>query len=116
MQALAARILKPMSFDGIPAHLQAHEHAAELGARQETLCVAGDSAGGNLSAVTALMARDKGTPQVAFQLMVSPVRFFPSLKRSCVVPIHNKAPAEVKGRMPGRSVTSNARCTRAADI
>ena len=80
-----------------PVHLQAHEHAAELGARPETLCVAGDSAGGNLSAVTALMARDKGTPQVAFQLMVSPVRFFPSLKPSCVVPIHKKAPAEGKG-------------------
>ena len=93
VQALAARILKPMSFDGTPAHLQAHEHAAELGARPETLCVAGDSA------VTALMARDKGTPQVAFQLMVSPVRFFPSLRPSCVVSIHN--PSRRERRMPG---------------
>ncbi len=59
-----------------PAHVQAHEHARELGARAETLCVAGDSAGGNLSGVTAMMARDKGTPPVAFQLMVSPVRDF----------------------------------------
>ena len=58
----------------MPANAQAHEHARELGAKPETLCVAGDSAGGDLSAVTAMMARDKGTPAVAFQLMVSPVR------------------------------------------
>ena len=58
----------------VAAHVQAHEHARELGGRPETLCVAGDSAGGNLSGVTAMMARDKGTPAVAFQLMVSPVR------------------------------------------
>jgi len=55
------------------ASVQAHEHASELNARPQTLCVAGDSAGGNLSAVVALMARDKGAPHVAMQLLVSPV-------------------------------------------
>jgi acetyl esterase len=35
--------------------------------------VAGDSAGGNLAAAVALGARDRGGPQVAFQLLVYPV-------------------------------------------
>ena len=54
-------------------HVKAHEHAQELGAAPETLCVAGDSAGGGLSAAVALMARDKGAPHIALQLMVCPV-------------------------------------------
>jgi acetyl esterase len=37
------------------------------------LVVAGDSAGGNLAAVTALRARDEGGPPIAFQLLVYPV-------------------------------------------
>ncbi|MFL6226325.1 MAG: alpha/beta hydrolase, partial [Actinomycetes bacterium] len=35
--------------------------------------VAGDSAGGNLAAVVALGARDRGGPAIAFQLLVYPV-------------------------------------------
>jgi acetyl esterase/lipase len=37
------------------------------------LAVAGDSAGGNLSAVVALMARDRGSPRIDHQLLVYPV-------------------------------------------
>ena len=37
------------------------------------LVVAGDSAGGNLAAVTALRARDQGGPAIALQLLVYPV-------------------------------------------
>jgi acetyl esterase len=37
------------------------------------LVVAGDSAGGNLAAVTALMARDRGRPGVAGQVLLYPV-------------------------------------------
>jgi acetyl esterase len=37
------------------------------------VAVGGDSAGGNLAAVVALMARDKGGPQPVFQLLVYPV-------------------------------------------
>ena len=48
-------------------------HAAELGIDTRRLAVAGDSAGGNLSAVVAQMARDRGGPALAFQLMVYPV-------------------------------------------
>ena len=36
------------------------------------IAVAGDSAGGNLSAVVSLMARDKGGPSLCFQLLIYP--------------------------------------------
>jgi acetyl esterase len=49
------------------------EHAAELGADPDRLAVVGDSAGGNLAAVVAHMARDRGGPPIAFQLLVYPV-------------------------------------------
>jgi acetyl esterase len=51
----------------------AHEHAAELGADPDRLIVAGDSAGGNLAAVVALMARERGGPPITSQVLVYPV-------------------------------------------
>jgi acetyl esterase len=48
-------------------------YAAALGGAQHRLAVAGDSAGGNLAAVVALGARDRGGPAIAFQLLVYPV-------------------------------------------
>jgi acetyl esterase len=48
-------------------------HAAELGVDAERLAVGGDSAGGNLAAVVALMARDAGGPRIALQVLVYPV-------------------------------------------
>ncbi len=47
-------------------------HAQEFGGDPNRIAVAGDSAGGNLSAVTAIAARDRGGPDLAFQLMVYP--------------------------------------------
>jgi acetyl esterase len=47
-------------------------HAEELGGDPARLAVAGDSAGGNLSAVVARRARDAGGPAIAFQLLVYP--------------------------------------------
>ncbi len=49
------------------------EHAAELGIDATRLAVAGDSAGGNLTAAVTLMARDEGGPALAYQLMIYPV-------------------------------------------
>ena len=49
------------------------EHAAELGGDPARIAVAGDSAGGNLSAVVALLARDNGGPPLVFQLLWYPV-------------------------------------------
>lgn len=49
-----------------------HEHARDLGAAPGNLAVGGDSAGGNLAAVSALLARDIGMT-LRLQLLVYPV-------------------------------------------
>ncbi len=49
------------------------EHLAEVAAPGASLFVAGDSAGGNLAAVMALRARDRGGPPIATQILIYPV-------------------------------------------
>ena len=51
----------------------AAENARALGADPARLAVGGDSAGGNLAAVTALLARERSGPTLCFQLLVYPV-------------------------------------------
>jgi acetyl esterase len=48
-------------------------NAASLGADPDRLGVHGDSAGANLAAVVALMARDRGAPRLRLQSLVYPV-------------------------------------------
>ena len=48
-------------------------HAGELGADASRIAIGGDSAGGNLTAVVAQMARDRGGPKLIFQLLIYPV-------------------------------------------
>jgi acetyl esterase len=48
------------------------DNARSLNVAQDRIAVGGDSAGGNLAAVVALMARDRGGPKLAFQLLIYP--------------------------------------------
>ncbi|QWF81287.1 alpha/beta hydrolase [Amycolatopsis sp. CA-230715] len=48
------------------------EHAAELGIDPARIAVAGESAGGGLSAALALLARDRGGPALCFQVLNIP--------------------------------------------
>jgi len=48
-------------------------NAASFGGIPGKLAVGGDSAGGNLAAAVAMMARDGGGPKLAFQLLIYPV-------------------------------------------
>lgn len=49
-----------------------HAHAGDLGGDPDRMAVAGDSAGGNLAAVTAMLTRDRQGPPLRFQLLVYP--------------------------------------------
>ena len=51
----------------------AARNADALGGDASRIVVGGDSAGGNLAAVTALMARDRGAPGLAAQLLLYPM-------------------------------------------
>jgi acetyl esterase len=48
-------------------------HGKEIGVDGGRLAVVGNSVGGNMAAVVALMAKDRGTPNIRFQLLFWPV-------------------------------------------
>jgi acetyl esterase/lipase len=49
------------------------EHGKEINVDGKRLAVAGNSVGGNMAAVVSLMAKDKGTPAIKFQVLLWPV-------------------------------------------
>jgi acetyl esterase len=59
--------------DCYAAVVWASKNAKSLGGDPKRLVVCGDSAGGNLSAAVALMARERGGPAIALQLLVYPL-------------------------------------------
>ncbi|MEP7022027.1 MAG: alpha/beta hydrolase [Pseudonocardiales bacterium] len=71
------------------------EHAEGLRVDATRLAVMGDSAGGNLAAVVCLMARDRGTPAIALQVLIYPsvelIEVFPSEDENEFAPILGKA-------------------------
>ncbi|MFI2761784.1 alpha/beta hydrolase [Streptomyces echinatus] len=58
--------------DALAAFDHAHDHAVDLGADPARIAVGGDSAGGNIAAVTAQLATRRGGPAPAFQLLLYP--------------------------------------------
>lgn len=71
------------------------EHGDELGADPARLAVAGDSAGGTLSAVITQRARDEGGPPLTFQLLWYPSTLWdtslPSFTENASAPILDRA-------------------------
>jgi acetyl esterase/lipase len=64
----------PTSVEDCYAALQwAHKNATELGVDPARIAVMGDSAGGGMAAGVALMARDRGGPALAAQILVYPM-------------------------------------------
>jgi len=58
--------------DAVAAFLYAHAKAADLGVDPDRIAVGGDSAGGNLAAVVTHVAKERGGPAPAFQLLLYP--------------------------------------------
>lgn len=71
------------------------EHGSEIGADASRLAVAGDSAGGTISAVIAQRARDNGGPSILFQLLWYPSTMWdpslPSFTENASAPVLDNA-------------------------
>ena len=50
-----------------------HEHATELGVDPDRIGVMGDSAGGGMAAAITILARDRGGPKIAQQILLMPM-------------------------------------------
>lgn len=59
--------------DAFAAYQWVLNHAASIGGDPERVAVGGESAGGNLAAVTTLMARDQGVRLPVFQMLIYPM-------------------------------------------
>jgi len=58
--------------DAYAATIWAANHALEIGGDPTRIAIGGDSCGGNLAAVVALMARERRSPPLGFQLLLYP--------------------------------------------
>ncbi|OCB45484.1 esterase [Mycobacterium malmoense] len=61
------------ALDAFAAFRWVVDHASRLGIDPARTAIAGDSAGGNLAAVTAILCRDRGAARPAAQLLIYPV-------------------------------------------
>jgi acetyl esterase len=105
--SVAYRLAPEHPFPGPPedcydATVWIAEHAAELEVDASRLAVMGDSAGGNLAAVVAMMARDRGAPHVALQVLIYPsvdlTHTFPSVDENANAPILGRKDVQTNAR------------------
>lgn len=79
------------------------EHAEDLGISSQRVAVMGDSAGGNLAAVLALLARDAGGPALRAQVLIYPgtemYDRWPSEDRHADAPVLTSANMRAFGRL-----------------
>lgn len=102
--------------DGYDALQWLAGNTAELGVAPEALGVIGLSAGGGIAAAVALLARDRGGPPLAFQMLLSPAlddRMHWSSCRFEDVPLWNRADTEAMwarylGEDPGSALPYGA--------
>ncbi|KMS85631.1 esterase [Streptomyces regensis] len=104
------------------------DHAAELGIDLDRLGVAGESAGGGLSAAVALLARDRGGPALCFQFLGLPELDdrleTPSMRAFTDTPVWHRPNAELswdyylggEGIRGGDGVSAYAAPARAEDL
>ncbi|RUS14193.1 lipase/esterase [Endogone sp. FLAS-F59071] len=64
--------------DSYAATAWVHANAATLNADPARFILMGDSSGGSLAATIALMARDRGTPSIDFQVLIYPTTAHPA--------------------------------------
>ena len=116
----------PAAVDDVWAATQwVAENADRFGADASRLAVAGDSAGGTLSAVVAQLARDNGGPPIAFQLLWYPSTMWdnslPSFAENAAAPVLDNAAIEAftkwyAGNVDLRNPPAGLAPGRAADL
>ena len=116
---LAPRDPYPAAIDDAFAALEwAAASAARLEADPSQLLVAGDSAGGNLAAVVALKARDRGGPPLAGQILYYPATDLSDTDYPQRPPLHRRLRPVLErgGGLPERLRGSCGRPTRSLPL
>ena len=70
--------------DAYAATIWAANRASEIGGDPTRIAIGGDSCGGNLAAVVALMARERRSPPLRFQLLLYPCTDYEFERPSCL--------------------------------